>query len=198
MKRWNCRVILAGLIATVWLCACVRVQGQTAEAPEREAARVSLGTTSGSAGDLIVVPIYFTPAQGVEVAHLKLEISYVSANLKFSNLEAGVAATTGGVDLHSEVKEAKNEKGIDTQTLQITASFASSEPAKKGIPEGLLAYVAMKISESGRSARITLRGSAQARELGSNKALYLRDFETSLDVFGAGAQPMLTCFFFSH
>ncbi|MCH8267797.1 MAG: hypothetical protein IH846_09795 [Acidobacteria bacterium] len=199
MKCCNVKVVLAGVVATVWLYTGISAQGQNRETAAREAGRVSLGTTSGSAGDLIVVPIYFSPAQGVEVGLLKLEISYVSANLKFANLEAGIAATTGGLELRSEVKEAKNDKGVDTQTLQITTSFRSTGPPQKGSPEGLLAYIHMKVGESARSASITLRGSAEASELGSNQRLQkLQSFETTVDVFGADAQPMLACFFFTH
>jgi hypothetical protein len=67
---------------------------------------------------------------------------------------------------------------------------------------GLLAYIVMKISEKGRSANITLHGSAEAVELGSNKPHQrLKGFETTVDVFASGvpgSDPMVTCFFFTH
>ena len=58
---------------------------------------------------------------------------------------------------------------LETQTLTITASFLSPDAPKKGIPSGLLAYVTLKISETGRPASITMRPTVEAGELGTNQ-----------------------------
>jgi hypothetical protein len=206
MKRRDSRAVLAAVIAMLWLHAGLRAEQQTqkaGKASEEDAkptTRITVGNTTGSPGDMIVVPIYLSPAPGVEVGGLTLDISYVSVNLQFAKLDAGVTPGMDKVDLRSEVKEAKNEKGVETQTLRITGSLSSPEPPQKGISAGLLAYVTMKISEKGRTVSIALRGSAQATELGNNRPIQnLKVSDGTVDVVSPGvAEPMTTCFFFTH
>ena len=200
MKRWcSGRAMLLGLTATTWLATGVVAQEQAPEDSEGEIARVSLGMASGNAGEVIVVPLYFTPTESVEVGRLELVITYVSVNLKFSKLDLATAAGAAGVDLHSGLKDIKNKDGTDSQVLNIVTSVSSSKPSQKGIPRGVLAYVTLQISTDARSASITLRGSGEVGELGSNQPLKkLKSFETKVDVFGSGAQPLITCFFFTH
>lgn len=163
--------------------------------------RVTLGSSSGTPGTSVVVPIYFMPAEGVEVGRLKLDMSFVSASLKFSKIDAGIAAELGNVDLSNELKVGENEKGLETSTLTIIASFLSPEPPQKGIPAGLLGYLTMRIDEDARPASISLHATAEAAELGSNKPLEnLRAFDAKVDVLVTGSElePMVVCFFFSH
>lgn len=192
-------------MVVVWLCHSAGAQEPSEKARQQEAidpkaiTRVTLGNTSGKPGTSVAVPIYFTPAQGAEVGRLRLEVNYVSANLTFTKLDAGVAAEMGSVNLRSDVKEDKNDKGIATQVLLITASFPSAETPQKGIPSGLLGYLSLKINENDQPSSISLRTSAEANELGSNKALQnVRAVDGKVEVLATGSLPMVTCFIFSH
>jgi hypothetical protein len=160
--------------------------------------RVTLGGTSGTPGSSVVVPIYFSPARDVAVGRLQLEVTYVSLRLKFSKLDKGIAAELGGVDVAVEARNGKNEQGLDTQTLVITASFLSPQPPATGIPSGLLAYVILDIGNDERPASITLRPSAEATLVSGGPVPNLRAFETQVDVLAPGTQPLLSCFFFTH
>ena len=205
MNAFCNKVLIGVVLAAVWLCQSAvaqgvrnRTQGQEQIDP-KTTTRVTLGGTSGTPGTSVVVPIYFTPAENLQVGRLKLEVSYVSNNLKFFKLDTGIAAELGNVDVHADVKEGKTDRGLDTQTLTITASFLSPDPPKKGIPSGLLAYVTLKISETGRPASITMRPTVEAGELGTNKPVQnLRAFEAKVDVLAPGTQPLISCFFFTH
>src|SRR6266478_6566120 len=117
--------------------------------------RVALGSTSGTPGDAVVVPIYVTPAEGAKIGTLKIEVNFVSVNLKFDKTDRGIAAEMGDVQLVSESKESKNDKGLDTSTLVLRAT--APEAAKTPIPAGLLGYITLKISDKGRPASIALR-----------------------------------------
>lgn len=199
------KVWIGGVLAAVWLCQSAVAQriSNRAQAQEqidpKTTTRVTLGGTSGTPGTSVVVPIYFTPAENLQVGQLKLGVSYVSANLKFSKLDKGIAAELGGVDVHAEVKEGKNERGLETQTVTVTASFLSPDPPKKGIPSGLLAYVTLKISDPARTVSITMHPAVEAAELATNKPVQnLRAFETKVDVLAPGTQPLISCFFFTH
>ncbi len=189
-------------IAMLWMANYCRAQEQS-KTPEQQdkfdpktTTRITLGSTAGAPGELVMVPIYLTPAEGASVGKLKLQVSYVSVNLKFTKLALGLAAEQGGVNLQTETKDGKNEKDIEEQTLTITGSTAS---ATKGIPSGLLGYVTLKISENGRPATITLRASAEAEELGPKKQTEsIRVISGQIEVQTLGVQPIVTCFFFSH
>src|SRR5581483_9625681 len=101
-------ITLAGL-----LCHSAAAQQDKAKAAEKEeidpktTTRVTLGSSSGTPGTSVVVPIYFTPAESVQVGRLSVEVNFVSANLKFDKLERGIAAEMGDVELKSETKTAK-------------------------------------------------------------------------------------------
>ena len=161
--------------------------------------RITLGSSSGTPGMSVVVPIYFTPAEGVTVGRLKLEVNFVSANLKFNKLERGIAAEMGNVDLTSDLKLGKNEKGLETSDLTVQAGFPSSESPQKGIPPGLLGYLTLKINDTGRPATITLRAKVEGAEAGSNKPLTkVRAFDAQVEVLAPGTLPAIACFFFTH
>ncbi len=175
--------------------------GEAEQAPidPKVTSRVTLGSSSGTPGTSLVVPIYFTPAEGLQVGRLKLDVNFVSTNLKFSKLDAGIAAELGNVTINADVQVGENEDGLETTTLAITASFPPGEPPEKGIPAGLLGYLTMRIEEDGRAASITLRTSAEGSSLGSNEPLKdLRSFDATVDVLAPGTQPLVACFFFTH
>lgn len=161
--------------------------------------RIRLGSGSGGPGDPVVIPIYFTPAEGAKAGKLRVEIEFVSANLKYEKMEPGISADTGNVKVSGELKTSKNEKGLEISTVTVQASLPASGAPPQGIPGGLLAYVNLRISEKGRPATVTLRGTAEATELASDKPLSnLRVYNAQVEVMSESMEPNMTCFFFSH
>lgn len=161
--------------------------------------RVTIGEVSGVPGETLTMPVYFTPAQGTQVGLLKLEVNFVSANLKFVRLDRGIVAELGNLDLSTDVKTSKNEKDVETTSLKMAASLPHAESAKEGISRGLLAFLILRITEEGRPASITLRMSGEATELKTNKPI--QNFEAlnaKVEVFAPGDRPTVSCFFFSH
>jgi hypothetical protein len=193
---------MSGLLTAV-LCLAVPGDSHGQAANEQfdpeTTTRVTLGGTSGTPGTTVVVPVYFTPARNVAVGRLKLEVTYVSVNLKYAKLDKGIAAELGGVDVAIEVRQGKTDRDLDTQTLVLTASFLSPEPPPSGIPSGLLAYITLNIGQDGRPASIGLRPTVEATLVGTNQPVpNLRAFQTQVDVLAPGTQPLLSCFFFTH
>jgi len=169
------------------------------EAPPRTTTRVAFEDFNATPGMSFSIPIYFTPEDGVEVGRLKVELGFISENLKFVKLDRGIVAELGDLDLKSELKAGKNDNGIETSTLTITASFPSPDTAENGIHEGVLGYLVFRVDENGRAANIKLRASGEAAELKTNKPL--QNFEAAdatVDVFAAGDRPVVSCFFFTH
>lgn len=200
MIRLGSKTVIAGvLLASLGLSLAAAAQNQPANGKDDQTStRVTLGGTSGEPGSNVVVPIYFTPANGVAVGRLHLEVSYVSVNMKYSKLDKGIAAELGGVDVAVEVKDGKNDKNLATQTLSITASFLDAQPPAKGIPSGLLAYITLNIGKNGRPASIGLHPTAEATLVSGGPVSDLRALPTQVDVLAPGTAPILTCFFFTH
>ncbi len=202
MHRFQNTVWIAGtLLALLAFCSTAGARNQQAndQVDPETTTRLTLGGASGTPGSGVVVPVYFTPAQGVAVAQLRLEVTYVSVSLRYSNLDKGIAAELGGVDVAIEVEEGQNEQDLDTQTLTITASFLNTDPPATGIPSGLLAYITMDITDDGRPASVTLRPTVEATLVGSGDPVpNLRAFETQVDVLAPGTEPLISCFFFTH
>ena len=196
-------LIVAGMLC---LAPPLRAAQQASGTPSKDSARketfdpktttrVTLGSTSGTPGDAVVVPIYVTPAEGAKIGTLKIEVNFVSVNLKFDKTDRGIAAEMGDVQLVSESKAGKNDKGIETSTLVLRATA----PEKASIPAGLLGYITLKISDKGRPATIALRAAAEGTELGSSKPLAnLKALDAEVEVLAPGTQPAVACFFFSH
>jgi hypothetical protein len=201
----NCTARSKLLVATA-LCAATfaTAAAQDASAPPQEkpidpqtTTRLTLGSTSGTPGTSTVVPVYFTPAGNAAAGRLRFEVTFVSRNLKFTKLDAGIAAELGNIELQTDLRESKNEEGLETSTLAVVATAPASEP--KGIPAGLLGYLTFQILESARPAVISLRASAEAAQSGSGTPLAdVRAFGAQVEVMAPGEQPAVACFFFSH
>lgn len=189
------------LLALLAFCFAAEAQNQQANDPvdPETTTRLTLGGASGTPGSGVVVPVYFTPAQGVAVARLRIEVTYVSVSLRYADLDRGIAAELGSVDVAIDVEEGRNEQDLDTQTLTITASFGNADPPATGIPSGLLAYITMDITDDGRPASVSLRPTVEATLVGSGDPVpNLRAFETQVDVLAPGTEPLISCFFFTH
>jgi len=162
-------------------------------------ANVVLGGGTGEPGQQVVLPIYLRPPGDAPVGSLKLEVTFVSVNLKFQKIEPGIAADMGNVDIKSEAKTGKNDKGVETTTVTVNATAPSGGSDQKGIPPGLLAYIALQISETGRPATIGLQTRLEATEFGTKKKLNdMRVADSAVEVVAAGTQPEVACFFFTH
>lgn len=197
MNRFYREVVGTGfLLALLLVASAARAQGQ--QAADENSTRVTLGGTSGTPGNGVVVPVYFTPQRGVAVGRLHLEVTYVSLNLKYSKLDKGIAAELGGVDVAIEVKEGKNAKDLETQTLIIDASFLEQPPPATGIPSGLLAYITLNISMEGRPASISLTPKVEGSLVSGEPVPDLRAVASQVDVLAPGTQPLISCFFFTH
>ena len=166
---------------------------------QKQTTRIAMGSVSGTPGLSVVVPLYINPAEGVQVGSLELVVDFISANLKFNRLDPGMAAEIGKVQVSAEVKQGKNDRGVDTATLKITAAMPSSPEPETGIPSGLLAYLTFRVDDDARSASITLRTTAKANELNTNNPIEsLRVVESSVDILEGSSPPSVVCFIYSH
>jgi hypothetical protein len=184
-------LLLAALVA---LFAPSAQSQSSQEVDPQKTTRVTLGNTSGTPSSSVVVPIYFTPAEGKSVGSLKMELTFVSRNVKFSKLEIGFAAESGGVALTATPTDGKNDQGLEITTLAIEAK-ASDKP----IPSGLLGYLTFSIGPDARPASISLTPKGEGLEIGTGTPVAdLRFFEAKLEVLAEGTEPLVTCFFFTH
>lgn len=205
MKKLAFAICLGNILLLGLLCPVDAAQVNAGKASRKKAAdaktttRLEIANNSGPPGTVVVLPIYFTPAPGVEAGRLKLAVTFESANLKFVKLEPGVAAPKGNFGLSSDLKVSKSEKGLETATLTVLASISSPEPPTKGIPGGMLGYLTLRISEKARPGTIDLHIVAEGDEWGSNTPLKnLRTSHAHVEVAWVDAPPSISCFFFSH
>ena len=161
--------------------------------------RVALQDMNATPGMSFSIPTYFPPADDVQVGGLKLELGFVSENLKFVKLDRGIVPDLLELDVNTDLKTEKNEKGIETSTVTISVSFPSSKTPDKGIINGVLGYLVFRVSEEGRPANIKVRTSGEATELKTGQPI--PNFEVAdatVEVFAPGDLPVVSCFFFTH
>ena len=167
-------------------------------APGKEM-RIALASNSGPPGSSLVIPIYFTPAPGIVVGRLKVVVNCVSVNLKFESAERGVSAKLPNLEFNSAVAVGKNDKGVETSTVTVVASFPSSAKSARGIPGGILGYLKLRISAKANAALIALRTKAEGTRLGSDAPLTnLTTADGQVEVAWVDAPPSVSCFFFAH
>jgi cohesin domain-containing protein len=167
-------------------------------APSKET-RIALASNSGPPGSSLVIPIYFTPAPGIAVGRLQVVVSFVSVNLKFESAERGVSAKLPNLDFSSAVAVGKNDKGVETSTVTVVASFPASAKSARGIPGGILGYLKLQINAKANAALIALRTKAEGALLGSDAALAnLTTVDGQVEIAWVDAPPSVSCFFFTH
>ncbi len=194
MGRHCARIGRLALI--VWALSVAGVSAQSGPQNASSPPNIVLGSTSGGPGDSVVVPIYFTPPTKKRVNRLDLAVTFVSQNVKFDKLDKGIAAEIGNLDVHSDLSTASNEKGIETSTINITASAPSD--ATEGVTAGLLAYINLKISKNARPANISLTLSVKAVAPTEIRPGDLQVAGATVEVLTASPEPAVSCFFFTH
>ena len=166
---------------------------------DQKSTRVALAGSSAEPGEAVLIPIYINPGPGLEIGKIKVEVNYVSANMKYEKSDPGTSIDSSTMDFQTEVNDGKNDKGVDTQTIAVSAALKSPQSAKSGIPSGLLAFLTLRLSKNGRPAVITLRTTAEGSELKSGKALENIQIEDAkVEVLAEGTEPAVACFFFTH
>ena len=175
----------------------VPADAQETEIDVATTTRVSLGKTSASPEETAMVPVYFIPPKSIPVGRLKLDVSFVSVNLKFDRVEPGPVADSAKVHLSAQVTPGKNENGIETSTVALVATVP--EQSADSLPAGLLAYITLRVTATARPAKITLKTSAEATRPGSTDPLPdVRSFGAEVEVMAPGYSPTVVCFFFTH
>ena len=129
--------LLAGLLVTLGLLQPLQAQRESSnpdqkEKTENSAIRIGLGSTSGTPGTIVVVPIYLTLRESVKVGKLKVEVNYVSANMKFVKVDSGITTKSANVDLASDVTDGKNDKSLKDIAQEVGTSASE---IKQGINE---------------------------------------------------------------
>jgi hypothetical protein len=196
MSGWRNRLAAALLVGAVAILPS-RSSAQERQIDPETTVRVSIGRTTAQPDSTPMLPIYFTPPETKAVGNVTLQVTYVSANVKFDRLEPGPAADSGSVKLGAEVKAGKNENGVATETVTITAAAPPQSPA--GIPGGLLAYLTLRASPEARPAKIALRSAASATAPGSSSPLPdVQSFDGELEMQAPGTELRVVCFFFTH
>ncbi|HWP84087.1 MAG TPA: hypothetical protein VNN17_02775 [Terriglobia bacterium] len=171
----------------------------TAQQPEidpEKTIRITLGNTAAQPQETALVPVYLTPPKSLRVGRVRFAVTFVSANVQFERVEPGPFADPNTTRFSAAVAAEKNESGTETTTATVEAIGTAEE----GLPSGLIAYLALRIRETARPAKITLRTSAaEASPAGATEPWPdVRAFDAQLEVQAPGYSPTVVCFFFSH
>ena len=202
-RRTSVRYVLVA--AVIWL-ALMPLSGLSAQERSADsksggssnATRIVLGSDAGEPSMSVTVPIYFSPSETAKIGRLKIGVRFVSRNLKFVRFENGLVAESGNLEMHTALKDEKDEQGLEYSTLEVEASQPKDGPAK-AISSGLLGYITFQISKDGRPADIALRVSAEATDLETGKPIQdISGSDGKVRVDAPGSIPLVSCFFFSH
>ena len=166
------------------------------------APKISLGQITGSPGASLMIPLYYTPSSAAEpLRSLVLDLNYVSNHLKFQKAAAGVIPEDIGVEIAGNVTDGESDaKGTVRSKLRVSVSLTDKNP-KKGLPEGLLAYLLFQVTMDAKPFTITLTptvNSAVDLHTPPRKVTTIRTEPGTVVVEVSDMLPETTCFFFSH
>jgi hypothetical protein len=201
MSSWRASC-LAGSVSVIVACQIAVAQQPSKHATQQRSANaaittINLGSNAGPPGSVAVLPIYFKPANGIEVGSLTIQVRFPAATLKFEKLEPGPQFKS--VQLSSDIATTKDPKGVATTTVTISALTSAANSEAKGIPAGMLASLSLKLNDKAPHGTVPLRTSAQATALGANEELSgVRAGPAHIEVQWVDAPPSVTCFLFSH
>jgi len=171
------------------------------EESSRTIARIALGAQTATSGVNVVIPLYYTPAEGEELRSITVEVEWVSKHLQFVRYQRGIASEMIGANVDAKVTGTHTDaRSIEYSTLRIDVSVAEEDP-KRGLPEGLLAYLTFRISPEAQPFTIELRPvlisaldiSAPANNI---ETVEMQNGKVSIEL--PGLPPYVTCFFFTH
>ena len=171
------------------------------EKSSRTIARIALGAQTATVGVNVVVPLYYTPAEGEELRSITVEVEWVSKHLQFVRYQRGIAAEMIGANVDAKVTGTRTDaNSIERSTLRIDASVVEEDP-KRGLPEGLLAYLTFRVSPDAQAFAIELRPALVSALDISNPAKEITQAEMvngKVSIELPGLPPYVTCFFFTH
>jgi hypothetical protein len=172
-------------------------KGTTEDAP-----RISLRQITGSPGDSLMIPLYYTPSSaGEPLRSIAMDIDYVSNHLKFQKAAAGVIPEDVGVDVAGSATDGEPDaKGTVRSQLRVSVSLTEKNP-KKGLPEGLLVYLLFQVTTDAKPFTITLTPTVNSAEDLHNPPRKVAEITTApgtVVVEVPDALPETTCFFFNH
>lgn len=200
-SSFSCEVSAYQSEAESFLRASQKSSEGKAERANPALPRIALGSQDGTPGVEVIVPLYYSPPRGVETRSLAVEIEWISQNLQFVRFARGISAESIGADVSGKVTETRRDsKNIEHSNLRIEASVVEQDP-KRGIPEGLVAYLTFKISPEAKPFTIELRPKLlSARFIGTPGQTFTQAETESgkVTVELPGLPPYVTCFFFTH
>ncbi|MBI2820431.1 MAG: hypothetical protein HYX73_10670 [Acidobacteria bacterium] len=174
-------------------------------APDREAGLLPLLSVSDQTtnpGLPAVVSLYVALPKGIQLQSISAEIEWKSTKLPFVSFQRGIAAEAVGADVTTKViRQTKDETGGEISVLQVDISLADANP-RRGIAEGLLAYLTFQVANDAEPTAIELRPKlVSAQAVGTPPQQFTQAEVASGKVFVEEAPdlpPYVNCFFFAH
>ena len=190
------------LSCAVAIPLCVSLPAQIPQEPRdgnaesvTKPSEVRLGPGSGAPGEDVTLPLHWTPAPGVQIGSLTLEISFAGKVLAFYRSFPAPAPKVAGVEFRPEVKKSSVTSSKSILRLQISTT------RQQALPQGLLGYVTFGIDK--HAGRETLRldiESLEAKGLdpSAESAKPVRGVGAKVTLMDPGQEPIFGCFFYMH
>jgi hypothetical protein len=163
--------------------------------------RVSLDEIMGSPGASLMIPFYYTPDPKEPLRALSADVEFVSNHLKFQKSSRGVIPDDVSAEITTNVTDGKpDDKGVVKSKLHVTVSLTDKNP-KKGLPEGLLAFLLFQVTMDAKPFTIKLTPTLVSGEDINNpprKIAKITGVPGTVVVEIPDILPEATCFFFSH
>ena len=154
--------------------------------------------TEANPGDSFMIPMYYTPDPRTPIRSLVAEIEFVSNNLTFQKAKAGQSVEDAAGTVESTVTEGRpDDKNITRSKARIAVSVP--ENAKKGLPEGLVAYLLFQVSTKAKPFSIKLNTTiVSARGVRDENVANIKVQSGMVILDFPDNSPQAACFFFSH
>ena len=192
-KIHSVQLVLAAIVLAAWVGASY------APAQEPTPPYISVGQVDASPGASVIVPVYYTPDPKTSISSFTAEIEFVSNNLLFEDASEGVVNENELKITNSLTTSIPDENGVKRSKLLLSVGLEGKP--KKGIEDGLVAYLMFNLSAEAKPFVIKLTPrivSAEDTQRPPRKVVNLGARPGSVAVLSADVTPEMSCFFFTH
>ncbi len=167
-------------------------------AQEYSQTRLAVGIVTRTPGELVSVPVYFTPAENAQMGQVEADLTFPKSALEFTGVEIAPLFKEQGGAIQASLQESPGEPGKSVVRWRVGPE---SKEKPTALSAGIIAYFTFQIAADAElDSRLALKNeNVVVWDLNDppKKISAVQSFEGVITVSSVEA-PVAACFFYMH
>ena len=160
--------------------------------------RLAVGAVTRTPGEIVSVPVYFTPAENAQMGQVEADLVFPKSALEFTGVEISLLFKEHGGAIQASLQESPGDAGKSIVRWRVGPESKEKQIA---LPTGIIAYFTFQIAADAElGSRLTLKNeNVVVWDLNDppEKVSAVQSFEGAITVSSVEA-PIAACFFYMH